>query len=187
MFIVLEGIDGTGKTTVAEILAKYFSYTSFELTQPLFRPFMDTVLGEVDPNVFHMLNMANLKHTSNLIDAEIALGSNVVCARYTPTTIGYHNVMAVRKGVSKLFSPSAEDYFVTKPDIIFHLTATEEVRQKRMNGRGRITSSDNMMDNHEIRKAILAEFNNMDMIELDTSYINPMEVAEKLLTYIETI
>jgi len=78
-FIALEGIDGSGKTTVAKILAKHFGYTHLELTAPSFRPFLDGLLGSGDPNMFHAANIVNLMHTSSLVAAEIALENNVIC------------------------------------------------------------------------------------------------------------
>jgi thymidylate kinase len=184
IFVALEGIDGTGKTTVADILAKHFGFEHLELTQPLFRPFMDELLGKVDPNVFHMANMANLKHTSNLVDAKLLAGQAVVCARYTPTIIGYHRVMAPRKEVTELFDPTPESYDISAPDYLFHLTVDEDIRQQRMNTRGRTKVSDAMMDNGEIRNAILAEYHAADMVEINTSYLNPEEVAHQVIACI---
>ena len=182
--IALEGIDGSGKTTVAKILSNKFNYTHLDLTHSSFRPFMDNLLGCADSNMFHAANIVNLMHTSSLVKAEIALGNNVVCDRYIPTIVGYHRTMAKRKGVTNIFDPSLECCNIAQPDFMFHLTVNEEIRQQRMNARGKTTNADRMMDNTEIRSSILAEYQAMDMIEIDTSLLTPQEVLAKIQTYL---
>jgi len=90
-----------------------------------------------------------------------------------------------RKGVSNIFDPDLQNCAIRQPDFMFHFTINEDVRQQRMNKRGRTTNSDTMMDNEEIRTSILQQYNAMDMIEINTSYLTPEQIADKVLAYID--
>lgn len=93
-FIVLEGIDGSGKTTLARRLAELFGNTviTAEPTPgPIGKVLRSGELGPVPPAAEALLFAADRAIHTAAIQQELAAGRWVICDRYFASTVAYQS------------------------------------------------------------------------------------------------
>jgi len=127
MFIVVEGIDGCGKSTVASLLA-----AEIGKKRPVFHTFEP---GHVRDGLYRELNMENVdnpfvvaalftidraEHVRKMIKPALAKGEWVVCERYADSTLAYQGYgMGLDKDLINRMNEEAIDGLW--PDKIFYL------------------------------------------------------------------
>lgn len=137
LFFVLEGIDGSGKTTQGKLLAKrleeHFQESVCQTQQPSGGPIgtlirqMLTGRIEADNQVVAQLFAADrLDHLTNPVDGLISFrekGKNIVCDRYYFSSYAYHGVdlpmeevISMNRRASQLFKPTANIFIDVKPE-----------------------------------------------------------------------
>ena len=139
--IVLEGIDGVGKTTIALELKKVLKkkgisailYEDYELKHPGFNP-LKLLVKKIPIAGSHLFYLASAIYKSQVIK-KLLKKHWVICDRYFYSSVEYHKA----KG-SKLQIQPLND--LLKPDYGFLLTLNEKTRQKRVKQRSKITKSD---------------------------------------------
>lgn len=136
MFIVLEGVDGCGKSTQAKflgdwLLAKgYDVFLTAEPTRGEIGNFIREVLmgnEEVDPKALALLFTADrYEHLLNDVEPALKQGKVVISERYYHSTIAYQEAQGVeRKWLISL------NKFAMMPDITLLLKIKPEVGVKR--------------------------------------------------------
>ena len=122
-FILFEGLDRTGKSTIAEKIAKLLDakllHSPPEVLVP-FRKYFDTLDNTTNFSYYLTANQ--------ILDFKISeylKKQNVVCDRYYPTTAAYHSAK-LNKNMNFIL-----DTVRTKPDRIYYLTANPEILDKR--------------------------------------------------------
>lgn len=136
-FITVEGIDGSGKSTVAEELAWTFGAVKTEepsgspVGQLLRESLQDeTTAGRTD--LFLFLADRN-EHTNNTIKPALKEGRMVICDRYMDSTIAYQcandvatqdQIKRMHRGVS--IHPDLTIYVRTDPEVAVERLDTEE-------------------------------------------------------------
>lgn len=129
MFIVLEGIDGVGKSTVTRLVADILGFVSYA-TPP--KEYMER-RREVDLNGSPQQKFDFFRDGVVVAATEICQliseGRSVICDRYWMTTYVYHKIIGVRV---------AEDDFsnLLQPDLTVLLTANPEHQLQRLIERG---------------------------------------------------
>jgi len=127
MFIVVEGIDGCGKSTVASLLA-----AEIGKKRPVFHTFEP---GHVRDGLYRQLIMENVdnpfvvaalftidraEHVKKMIKPALAKGEWVVCERYADSTLAYQGYgMGFDKELINRMNEEAIDGLL--PDKIFYL------------------------------------------------------------------
>ena len=132
LFLNFEGVDGTGKTTMAQgIAAKYgFKYLRTpDSHSPLtkLRAYIETLDYETR---FNYYNLCSRTIHSKLKDALVEGG--VCLDRYYPSTLAMHNVLLGRD----LFSEMIKDGLI-EPDAIILLVASEKDIRERLKERAK--------------------------------------------------
>ncbi|HAR40782.1 MAG TPA: dTMP kinase [Coprothermobacter sp.] len=127
MFIVVEGIDGCGKSTVASLLA-----SEIRKKRPVFHTFEP---GHVRDGLYRQLIMENVdnpfvvaalftidraEHVKKMINPALAKGEWVVCERYADSTLAYQGYgMGLDKDLINRMNEEAINGLW--PDKIFYL------------------------------------------------------------------
>ncbi len=139
--MVLEGIDGVGKTTVALALKKALRkrnisailYESYESRHPGFNP-LKPLVKKIPIVGSHLFYLAGSIYKSQVIK-NLLKKHWVICDRYFYSTIAYHKAKN-----SNLKIGSLND--LLKPNFCFLLTLDKKIRKERIRHRAKITKSD---------------------------------------------
>ena len=184
-FIVIEGLDATGKSTLVVKLAKSLDATLLQCPPRLEAPeFIDGDLRSYFDNRPSAQRRAYYR-AANLIaseQTEIALQTgHVVMDRYWTSTIAFaalDNDSDLDQEWQGRYPPE-----LRKPDTVILLTVDEENRAKRMRGRGEpvTTEEHNLAADAARRETVLQVYRTFDPIEIDTSDLTPDAVLETVL------
>ncbi len=145
MFIVVEGIDGTGKSTLARMLGNYLRdrgcrvFLTEEPTDSwLGKAVRQGIEEEKNPFTQAFLFFADRAEHVNLIKKHLEIGEDVICDRYVYSTYAYQGAqletqMSLPRALSwleKLYEPIG-----LKPDMVFLLTVEPERGLRRIGSR----------------------------------------------------
>src|SRR2546422_940162 len=90
--IVVEGIDGTGKTTVARRLATAIRAKYLRTPPPRFDSLRKYVDKEASVETRFLFYLCSVAYASDIIRRELTK-RDVVCDRYLGTTLAYHRAL----------------------------------------------------------------------------------------------
>jgi dTMP kinase len=169
-FIVLDGVDGVGKTTVAQLLAadgslQYYKSPAGPFAQ--LRKEVDAHATTLERYCFYRLaTQFDSAQISQLLETK-----SVVCDRYIASTAAYHIAMDARIRVIH------DEVGLLKPHFAFLLGARSEVRDKRLLNRAKVSSDIEIEKNSTFLDRVAEIFMSFDLIYIDTSDITAEEVA----------
>ncbi|MGI9191220.1 MAG: dTMP kinase [Chitinophagaceae bacterium] len=142
LFIVLEGIDGSGKTTQSRLLEASFNemgqtcHRTFEPTDNKIGRIIRSVIQReetVNPETLAALFVADrLDHILDAnygMKAQLAQGRHVVCDRYYFSSYAYHSLDVPMDWVIQSNSLCAQ---LLKPDIIFFIDVDPALSMQRI-------------------------------------------------------
>jgi dTMP kinase len=142
-FCVLEGLDGTGTTTLSAILAERLQARDLRVlttAEPTEGPFGRLLRSHVehrvdlDPHTAALAFTADRhEHLEQVIRPALRRGHWVISDRYLLSTLAYQGA----EGVSREAILAASQGFDV-PDVTFLLDAPDDVRRERMSSRGRV-------------------------------------------------
>lgn len=184
-FIVIEGLDATGKSTLVAELVKSIDATLLQCPPRLEAPeFVDVDLRSHFDDRPAVQRRAYYR-AANLIaseQAEVALKEgHVVMDRYWTSTVAFAALdddSSLDEEWHGCYPPE-----LRKPDIVILLTVDEENRATRMQGRGEpvTTEEHHLAADAERRETVLQVYRTFDPIEIDTSDLTPDAVLETVL------
>ena len=189
--IVVEGVDGTGKSSLAESLAGYFGGSPIHsenalLGEQIKRILKDDPLNPVARAIFYM---SNAKVTLESIGMERIKSSDKVFVfdRYMYSTIASQQSMAVylgdtdsAKAMERIAAASIDEF--PKPEVVFFLYAEKAARIKRIEGRKEAGRFDKEYDMKEAEQKLYLKLAGMlrgrgvMVCEIDTTNITKEEV-----------
>lgn len=146
MFIVLEGIDGVGKSTVTHLVAAALNFVPYA-TPP--KEYMER-RREIDLNGSPQQKFNFFRDGVVVAAMEIgqllSAGKSVICDRYWMTTYVYHKVIGVQV--------TEEDFAsLLQPDLTVLLTASPEHQLQRLIERGMSINDTQMVPrNQQLRQ-----------------------------------
>lgn len=152
MFIVLEGVDGSGKSTqIANLRAmlsaegiatEYLHFPRFDAPYfgDLIARFLRGELGsveQVDPYIVALLYAGDRRDAAEMIRGWIAQGKVVICDRYVYSNIGYQcakvDSQAERERLRQWIFSLEYDYFaIPRPDISLFLDVPETFTERKL-------------------------------------------------------
>jgi len=176
-FIVIEGLSGSGKTTIGQLVAEKIGAEFYKSPGPLFNSIRDKVDEGADLTSRFFFYLAGTIQTSKEISL-ILKTKPVVCDRYLLTTLCYHRAIGVTIDIpDSLFEP------LVKPSYTFLVTCEEKKRLIRLYSRG-LSYNDKQERKLQVEQRFLAEYRKYQLIEVDNSSDNPTVAAEKILRFL---
>lgn len=145
LFIVLEGIDGTGKSTQTQSLAGWFREQGREVVcsrEPTDGPWgrqirATAATGRLSPEDELELFLRDRKqHVEELISPALSAGKVVILDRYYFSTMAYQGC----RGFDPAEIRRRNEAFAPKPDLLFILDLDVDIALSRIGGRGDIAN-----------------------------------------------
>lgn len=157
LFITIEGLSGSGKTTIALLLAKKIN--GYYIKPPgypfdIIRDEVDRTVDDISRTLFYL---AGITHTSSIIKKEISKRS-VVADKYIYTTLAFPRSNNILVEI-----PPYMD--ILMPDFSFYLETEDSIRLERITQREKGLSfrKPDMID-REREKRIREEFKKFNLI-----------------------
>lgn len=179
MFIVIEGIDCSGKSTVSRMLAEQRDAILYRTPPKNIIAQRDEIDAKATPIEHYRFYLDGICTASKEIWEVLASGKEVVCDRYWLSTYVYHIVMEV-------FVNTDDFSGITKPDLTVLLLVSSDVQAKRFLERG-MSIGDRRMSS---RQFILAKEFKKAMVKLsipqliiNTDHYCPAEIVDKIQAY----
>ena len=151
MFIVLEGLDGSGTSTQLKIIGGWLGcYTTSEPSNSSVGKFIRESLktGELSPTTMALLFAADRKeHLEKEIEPRLARGEVVLCDRYTMSSLAYQTADGVDPEYVEFIN---KDF--RKPDITFYFDIDVETASIRRKERGVEDCYENTLFQSKVRK-----------------------------------
>lgn len=141
MFIVFEGVDGSGKSTQTKLLANTLKEMGFKVV--LTREVGGTDFGNQCREILMsnkkistlsqllLINAARVEHLENVIKPALANGKIVICDRYIDSTLVYQgqNEPTILTYIDNLHKEYCNNFM---PDITFFLSISKNTMIKRI-------------------------------------------------------
>lgn len=157
MFIVLEGIDGTGKTTACAKI-KEFLESKGQKVKITAEP-SDSDIGRyvrntdgLTPEVEALLFVADRGVHTEKIRKDILKGYSVVCDRYYLSTLAYQSAA----GMDMKWLKQINSKVILEPDITIVLDVDPEISLGRVGKRGETTRFEKLDYQKKVRKKFLS-------------------------------
>ena len=161
-FIVLEGLDGVGKSTLVRRLANERGYQLMTTPGSELLPIRSDIISGVgnSQTARALFYAATVQAEGEKAHAFNKQGKTVVMDRYRASTIAYAHERGVTLNLDVVLSQAV------KPHLSILLTLDETERQHRLKQRG-TTAEDIETLNPEFRDAVISRLKSMCDIELD--------------------
>lgn len=173
-FIAIEGVDGSGKTTVARRLAKAIHAKSFRTPPPGFAATRNYIDVTAQINSRFLFYLCSVAHASESIRGFLQT-RHVVCDRYIASTVAYHRSL----GLSLTWD--FDQLNLVQPHFTFFLQVTDEKeRRRRIAARHKTTAADSLLEDPNVRTQLIKEFRKFSMIEVDTCSLTVDEVVSRI-------
>lgn len=199
MFIVFEGIDGSGKTTIASMVAnelKSHGYKIFLTEEPtrtwLGEAVRRGIKEEKDPFTQAFLFFADRAEHIREIKKHMEMGEIVICDRYIYSTYAYQGAQLSQyiglekalKWLETIYSPIRLD-----PDVVILLTTSPIRGIGRIKNRERRESFESMEFLERVQKIYvsLAEKYGFEIVDSDTSIESVFEKVKEILRKFDII
>jgi dTMP kinase len=152
-FIVVESLDGVGKTTLVRNLAAVVGGQAMNTPGNELRPVVGTVLDALgeDQDARCLFYAASVRAAGTRARRIADAGGIVVMDRYWLSTIAYARARGVGADLTGV------ERMIPRPDLTLLLTLDEVERQRRLLGRGNVTPADIETLDPRFRATVLSE------------------------------
>ncbi len=171
LFIVIEGIDGTGKSTQAERLGKWFTTQGREVVlsyEPTAGPWGKKVretgaTGRLSPEdeLQYFLNDRQ-QHVSELITPALAAGKVVILDRYYFSTMAYQGL----RGFDPQEIRRKNEAFAPIPDLLLIMDLDVDSALGRIDARGDTANAFEQRENLERCREIFLTLKNEEFVRV---------------------
>lgn len=180
-FIVLEGLDGVGKSTLARILASRLDAQFMSTPGDSFKDIRGLAIAAFgdDQLARALFYTATVSCEGRKARTTVIQGRSVVMDRYWASTVAYAKARGVSANLDALGS------HLVPPDITVLIILEEATRLERLRQRG-MTAEDLETIKDPFKLAVLQELEARRSISVDVTGLDQTESAEKVATAIAT-
>lgn len=179
LFITLEGLSGSGKTTVATLLANRFEAHYYKTPPEMFLPIRDCIEADATPLARYLYYYAGIVQASAEIDVLLKKRS-VVCDKYLATVLAYSRAFGANP------APATAD-LVVAPAASFFLDLPDELRMERITQRGRITREHRTFLEMELTYAVRLQFQRLGLVSIDNSGSDPATALATIMRHLQEL
>ncbi len=195
MFITIEGIDGSGKSTQIELLSKYFIENQMDFI--VLREPGGTKLGEKIREIL-LDKKNNISKVSELLLFEasraeliekiifpnIKLGKIVLCDRFIDSTLAYQGFA---RGLDLKFIENIHNYFKILPDLTIYLDIDVELAYNRLDKNLDRLEKEGKIFQEKVKKGylFLAEKYKNRIKIVNANSLSKIEIHEKIIKLIK--
>ena len=182
MFIVITGLDGSGTSTVSNILHNLDKGSTLIRTPSeeysYGRNCIDDAVRKTSQMGHYLYYLSSVVYMSDKIKQKFDYKqNNVYCVRYLIDTVVSHAVAGLDVKLNY------EEYGILKPDLTIFIKLEEKIRQERIEARGK-SELDKLLDDSERRKSFNEMFSKFlddnSTIYFDNSGSNVEESVKNL-------
>lgn len=130
MFVVLEGIDGSGKTSLAQRVAERCGGVAYATPPDKYKKLRKSVDVNSDLLSHYLFYREAMIEASLEIDAMLSEGKKVICDRYWLSTLVYHRA-------GNLVVDPADFSGLVRPDLSVLLLVSKAEQRRRTRERGK--------------------------------------------------
>jgi dTMP kinase len=190
LFIVLEGIDGTGKSTQTQRLASYFSALGREVVlsrEPTDGPWgkklrESATTGRLEPEEELEYFLHDRKeHVENLILPSLREGKVVILDRYYFSTMAYQGC----RGFDPAEIRRRNEEFAPRPDHLFILDIDVETALQRIGHRGDTANHFEKTDSLQRCRDIFLTLVGESFVHVIPAHGTPDEITLQLIDFLE--
>ena len=191
LFIVLEGIDGSGKTTIAKFLVEWLNSIGLKAIYT-YEPYDEKIVKIIESKgrelgaIMEVLLLAadRYYHITKVIKPYLNMGYFVVCDRYYYSTLAYQGARG-----ANLDWIRTVNYFVIKPDLAIYLDVEPKVGIERVRrvSRGKMRYLEDINLLNRVRELYLKLVSEGELIyvdarkDLDEVKKDVMEIVKKAI------
>ncbi len=200
-FIVIEGIDGAGKTTQAELLAAHLRAqdrqvlrTAEPTSLPTGAALREALSGRVKKTesemavMFVLDRIAHNLHPTEGIEVLLSEGIDLICDRYYYSNLAYQG-QSTDYAWCKTMNLSCPD--IRRPDLCIYLDLAPEQSLARIRkGRDHVEIYENTETLTKVRDAFLAVFEDLsdtDRILRIDAYRTPEQIAREIAQAVDAL
>lgn len=190
-FVVFEGLDGAGKTTLAELFAKRHNFSYYTSIPPDLISLKEQITQAHSPiTTFHFFTLCNIMRNH-----EYALklqDSGVVADRYIFSTFAYHSLL-MRQDLSEHFRLLQSEPNFLLPDVVVYVTASQPVINQRIAHRSQEVPiqwyGDQVSLENNVSESYKRIFTLVDIpvLQIDTTNSNPEQAYSTLCNELNII
>lgn len=129
MLIALEGVDGSGKSTLCAVLAERLTAIAYATPPKKYLQLREKVDKNASTEDHYRFYLKGVHDASDEINEMLKDGNKVVSDRYWLTTYTYHQIMGASVSIDHFKS-------IVKPTLTVILSLNHEVQIERMLSRG---------------------------------------------------
>ena len=175
MFIALEGIDGSGKTTVAAVLGERLGARVLRVPGAEYGLTGEHVDRQPQSTCHFIYYLSSVFWASDVVAEWRHAGQHVVADRYVLSTYAYHAPFLVPP--VQLAALELEE-----PDLTVLLTVDERERRRRLMDRACAPPLiERLLEDDDVRRDVMRTYRSFDPIEINTTGLSIDAVVDRVL------
>lgn len=175
IFVVIEGLDGSGKSTIAKMLSEAFDCYYYETPAGYYKQIRTLVDNGLDIIEHYLFYLAAVRYASQQIQSMLKQRS-VICDRYIYSTLAYHRTLGLGITIN------IDELQLLMPDYVFYLQISEEIQLQRLKERGyQTTTADNWLVKQNLFNQLDREFKKFPVRLVDAGHKQPKQIITEII------
>lgn len=176
-FLTIEGLSGSGKTTVATAVAAALKGRYYKTPPDLLAPIRAQIDGRTTSLVRHLYYCAGIAQASEEIGRQLDR-SAVVCDKYLATVLAYSRAAGtpIEVPLHDLVVPPTFSFFIDTPD---------QIRWSRIRLRGIVSDDHERFLRMEVVQEVRQRFLALGLLNVDNSGASVQSAVEQICRHVQ--